>query len=203
MIGANMMPIPQMAIAIPRCFAGHVSIIVACERGTRGPPARPWGHRMSTMATRLGAAPVAPEVIVNAAVATMKSRLRPSRSVSHPETGRLMALATRNDVSTQVISSTPAESVPRMWSSATLAMVMSSMTRNVVIIVVTATMARCRPGLVLGRGSAQLDDRNDRHAGHEQRVAVLTRLEHELHRDTLDDLHEVPGGVLGRQKREA
>src|SRR5262249_38075563 len=106
----------------------------------------------------------------------------------------------RNDVSTQVISSTPAESVPRMWSSATLAMVMSSMTRNVVIIVVTATMARWTPGLMR---LPQFDDWDDGHAGDEQRVAVLPGLEEELHGDGLDRLQEVAGGVLGRQEGEA
>ena len=84
MIGANMMPMPQMAIAIPRWLAGNVSIIVACESGTSGPPASPCRKRAITMTTRLGAAPAAAEVSVNATVATMKSRLRPSRSVSHP-----------------------------------------------------------------------------------------------------------------------
>jgi hypothetical protein len=88
--------------------------MVAWESGTSGPPASPCRNRAITMKTRLGAAPVAAEVMVNATVATMKSRLRPSRSVNHPVMGRLMALATRNEVSTQVISSTPAESVPRM-----------------------------------------------------------------------------------------
>jgi len=66
------------------------------------------------MIARLGAAPTAAEVSVNAKVATMKSRLRPRRSVSHPVMGRLIALATRNEVRTHVISSTPAERVPRM-----------------------------------------------------------------------------------------
>jgi len=67
-----------------------------------------------TMKARLGAAPAAAEVSVKATVASMNSRLRPSRSLSHPVMGRLMALATRNEVSTHVISSTPAESEPRM-----------------------------------------------------------------------------------------
>jgi len=142
MIGANMMPIPHIAIAIPRCRTGKVSIIVACDSGTSGPPASPCRNRAITMTARLGAAPAAAEVIMNATVARMKSRLRPSRSVSHPVIGRQMALATRNDVSTQVISSTPADSVPRMWSSATLAMVTSRITRNVASIVAMATIAR-------------------------------------------------------------
>jgi hypothetical protein len=66
------------------------------------------------MTTRLGAAPAAAEVSVKASVARMKSRLRPNRSVNQPVIGRLIAFATRNDVRTQVISSTPADSVPRM-----------------------------------------------------------------------------------------
>ena len=103
------------------------------------------------MKARLGAAPAAAEVSVNATMASMKSRLRPSRSVSHPVIGRLMALATRNEVSTHVISSTPADSVPRMWSSATLAMVTSRITRNVAIIVAMETTARWMRGLIAPR----------------------------------------------------
>jgi hypothetical protein len=142
MIGANMMPMPQTAMAIPRCLAGNVSIIVACDSGTSGPPASPCRKRAATITARLGAAPAAAEVTVKATVAMMKRRLRPSRSVSHPVIGRLMAFATRNDVSTHVISSTPADRLPRMWSSATLAMVTSRITRKVAIIVEMATMAR-------------------------------------------------------------
>ncbi len=113
-IGANMMPMPQTAIAIPRWLAGNVSIIVACESGTSGPPANPCRKRAITMKARLGAAPAAAEVRVKATVAKRKSRLRPRRSVSQPVMGKLMALATRNAVSTHVISSTPADKVPRM-----------------------------------------------------------------------------------------
>src|SRR6185295_5363660 len=127
----------------------------------------PCRKRAITMTARLGAAPTAAEVSVNATVATMKNRLRPSRSVSHPVMGRLIALATRKEVSTHVISSTAADSVPRMWSRATLAMVTSRMTRNVAIIVEIETMAR-----FMGPRSSQPDGGDDRHAGHQQRVAV-------------------------------
>ncbi len=151
MIGANMTPMPQMAIAMPLWRAGNVSIIVDCESGTSGPPASPCRNRAITMTARLGAAPTAAEVTVNAAVARMKRRLRPSRSVSQPVMGRLIALATRNDVSTHVISSTPAERLPRMWSSATFAIVTSRTTRNVAIMVVMATIARSSRGLIAAR----------------------------------------------------
>src|SRR5439155_1457994 len=86
----------------------NVCIIVACESGTSGPPASPCRKRAITMKARLGAAPAAAEVRVKATVATMKSRWRPRRSVSHPVMGTLMALATRNAVSSHVISSTGA-----------------------------------------------------------------------------------------------
>jgi len=99
---------------MPRCLAGNVSIIVDCDKGASGPPARPWRKRASTITMRLGAAPASAEVSVKAIVAPMNSRLRPRRSISQPVRGRTIALATRNDVSTHVISSTPAESVPRM-----------------------------------------------------------------------------------------
>ena len=65
--------------------------------------------------------------------------------------GRLIALATRNEVSTHVISSTPADRLPRMWSRATFAIVTSRITRNVAIMVVMATIARRTRGLIAAR----------------------------------------------------
>ena len=58
-------------------------------------------------------------------------RLRPKKFPSQPVMGRLMALATRNDVSTHVISSTPAENVPAMCGRATFATEVSSTSMNV------------------------------------------------------------------------
>src|SRR5271155_5727963 len=57
---------------------------------------------------------------------------------SHPESGRTIALETRYEVSTQVDSSAPAERLPEIWGSATLAMEVSSTSINVASVTVTA-----------------------------------------------------------------
>jgi hypothetical protein len=54
------------------------------------------------------------------------SRLRPNRPASHPVSGVQIAAATMYDVSTQVIWSAEAETLPCMCGKATLAMVESS-----------------------------------------------------------------------------
>src|SRR3989304_526795 len=54
--------------------------------------------------------------------------------------GMMMALDTREDVRTQDASSIPAEREPRMWSSETLATLMSMISISVGSITVTATI---------------------------------------------------------------
>src|SRR5579863_8782213 len=57
---------------------------------------------------------------------------------SQPLNGRTMALDTRYEVRTQVLSSEPAERLPAMCGSATFAMEVSSTSMNVARVTVTA-----------------------------------------------------------------
>jgi hypothetical protein len=102
------------------------------------------------MIARLGAAPTAAEVSVNATVAQRKRRWRPRRSVSHPVRGRLIALATKRGQHLRDLVHRGGQTA-RMWSSATLAIVTSRITRKVAIIVEMATIAWWTRGLIAAR----------------------------------------------------
>ena len=71
-----------------------------------------------------------------------------------------MAFDTRYEVRTQVLSSCPAERLPAMWGSATLAMLVSSTSMNVARVTAMAMIQ----GLTAGRHSS---------AGFMVRAAVL------------------------------
>src|ERR1022692_425634 len=57
---------------------------------------------------------------------------------SQPLSGSTMALETRYDVSTHVLSSCPAERLPAIWGNATFAMLVSSTSMNVASVTVSA-----------------------------------------------------------------
>src|SRR5215469_7672892 len=71
-------------------------------------------------------------------------------SEAQPLMGRITALDTRYEVRTQVLSSVPADRLPAMCGSATLAMLVSSTSMNVAIVTVRAIAQ----GLCRGRHSA-------------------------------------------------
>jgi len=66
------------------------------------------------------------ELLTNSRIEKLKNRLRPKYAPHHPVSGITIALAIMYDVSTHAASSTPAERLPRICSSATLAIVVSS-----------------------------------------------------------------------------
>src|SRR6202040_1313566 len=66
---------------------------------------------------------------------------------NQPLRGRTIALETRYDVRTQVLSSWPAERLPAMWGRATLAMEVSSTSMKVASVTVIAMIQ----GLIAGR----------------------------------------------------
>jgi hypothetical protein len=68
--------------------------------------------------------------------------LRPNRSASHAEIGRITAFDTRYEVRTQVASSSLAERPPAMWASDTLAMDVSITSMNVASVTVSAIAQR-------------------------------------------------------------
>src|SRR3974377_1513361 len=66
---------------------------------------------------------------------------------NQPVRGRTMALATRYEVRTQVLSSMPAERLPAIWGRATLAMLVSSTSMKVD----SMTVPAIHQGLIEGR----------------------------------------------------
>src|SRR5260370_2487461 len=86
--------------------------------------------RQMIRAARLGAAPQNSELSVNRKMQRRKKRFRPKRLASHPLMGRTMALETRYEVSTHVLSSLLAPRLPAICGSATLAMLVSRTSMN-------------------------------------------------------------------------
>src|ERR1700684_4547740 len=70
------------------------------------------------------------EVTVNMKMHIRKNRLRPNEVASHPLMGRTIALDTRYEVRTQVLSSLLAPRLPAMCGRATLAMLVSRTSMN-------------------------------------------------------------------------
>src|ERR1700749_4909127 len=70
------------------------------------------------------------ELMVKITMQVMKNRLRPNMLTSQPLIGKTMALDTRYEVSTHVLSSLLAPRLPAMCGSATFAMLVSSTSMN-------------------------------------------------------------------------
>src|SRR4029453_1394798 len=94
--------------------------------------------RKITSEARFGAAPHRNDASVKPDVDHMSSRLRPNLLASHPVIGRMMALATRYEVSAQVASSVVAERLPEMCGSDTFTTVVSSTSMKVANITANA-----------------------------------------------------------------
>src|SRR5262245_20527192 len=95
--------------------------------------------RKITSDARFGAAPQRNDAMVNPVVAQMSSRFRPRTLASQPVIGRMIALATRYDVSAQVASSVVADIVLAMCGNETLTTVVSSTSMKVANITAKAT----------------------------------------------------------------
>src|SRR5271167_3388498 len=80
---------------------------------------------------RLGARPHKNDAAVKPVTDISSSRLRPKRPASQPVIGRMMAFATRYDVSVHVASSLLADRLPAMCGSETLTTVVSSTSMKV------------------------------------------------------------------------
>ena len=104
-----------------------------------------------TSDARLGAAPQRNDARVNPAVDIISSRLRPKRPASHPVIGRMMALATRYDVSAHVASSVVAAMLLAMCGSDTFTTVVSSTSMKVANITARATIQGLTGVLMRGR----------------------------------------------------
>src|SRR5262249_14035249 len=203
------MPSAQNPIALPRSFGANDSSRTACESGCRQPPVAPWRMRNTIRRASVGARPHRKEEAVKPTTDSISRRLRPNMLASHPVIGRMIALATRYEVSAHVASSIEADRLPAMCGSDTLTTVGSSTSMNVANITDVAMrqglMCRCSVMTELGLSpiSSCIHLRNDRHARPQQVIRILTGIQHDLHWHALHDLHEVAGRVLGRQQTEA
>src|SRR4029079_672179 len=96
------------------------------------------------------ASPHITEAMVKPAEQTMKMRLRPKRLAIQPTGAVMIAAATMQEVMPQLIWCCEAGSVPCMYGSATLAMVVSSACMMVAVMAQIVTMFRRRPGTATG-----------------------------------------------------
>src|SRR5580698_1765037 len=80
---------------------------------------------------KVGASPQKNDATVKPVTEVISRRLRPKRPASQPVIGRMIALATRYEVSVQVASSLLLERLPAMCGSETLTTVVSSTSMKV------------------------------------------------------------------------
>src|SRR5438046_4435271 len=118
-------------MALPRSCGGKASSRTACDSGCMAPPVAPCRMRKAISMDRFGARPHKEDDAVKPATDPISRRLRPKTLASHPVIGRMMAFATRYDVSAHVASSIDADRLPAMWGSETLTTVVSSTSMNV------------------------------------------------------------------------
>src|SRR5262249_46223479 len=149
-MGATTIPRAQKAMAWPRFCGGKASRSMACERGCNPPPQAPWRMRNPIRKPRVGASPQKKDAVVNPNTESMSSRLRPKLLASQAVMGRIIATATRWDVSVQVASSVLAERFPAICGNDTLTTVVSSTSMKVLDITATATSQGLGEGTTCG-----------------------------------------------------
>jgi hypothetical protein len=115
---------------------------IDCESGTSEAPKIPCSNRDATICARLSDNPHSAEATVKPAIDMISRRFVLSRSDNQPVSGVAIAAATMYDVSTHVISSCDADSVPCICGSATLAIVLSSVWISVASMIETVSMGR-------------------------------------------------------------
>jgi len=118
-------------MALPRSFGAKASSSTACDSGTSAPPVAPWTMRKKMSAPSVGARPHKKEAAVKPTTDSISRFLRPNTLASQPVIGRMIALATRYDVSAHVASSMVADRLPAMCGSDTLTTVVSSTSMKV------------------------------------------------------------------------
>src|ERR1035437_6816876 len=110
---------------------GKLSSRIDCESGCSAPPPAPCITRASRITPSEGAAPQKNDATVKIVTQISRKRLRPKRRANQFDAGRITALATRYEVSTQVASEFDADKLPAIYGSATEAMAVSSTSMNV------------------------------------------------------------------------
>src|SRR5215203_4277232 len=96
--------------------------------------------RKTTSSARFGAAPQRNEASVKPVVDSISRFLRPKRPASHPVIGRMIAFATRYDVSAHVASSVVADILLAMCGSDTFTTVVSNTSIKVANMTAMATI---------------------------------------------------------------
>ncbi len=125
-------------MALPRSCGAKASSSTACESGCSAPPVAPCMMRKRISEPSVGARPHRNDEAVKPTTDSINNRLRPNMLASQPVIGRMIALATRYDVSAHVASSIDAERLPAMCGSDTFTTVVSSTSMNVANITETA-----------------------------------------------------------------
>ena len=119
---------------------------IDCDSGTSAAPNTPCSRRAPTICTSVSDSPHSADATVKPAIDTISSRFTLSRSDSQPVSGVAIAAATIYEVSTHVISSCDADSVPRMCGSATFAIVLSRVWISVASMIDRVSIGRFRAG---------------------------------------------------------
>src|SRR6185312_17279004 len=96
-------------------------------------------QRKTISSGRVGASPQRNDAAVNPTTENNNRRLRPKKFASHPVMGRMIALATKYEVSAHVASSVVAERLPAMCGNETLTTVVSSTSMKVLDMTAMAT----------------------------------------------------------------
>ncbi len=91
MIGPQIVPMPNTAIACPWRSGGLICSRVACDSGMSPAPATPCKARNSTSSPRLVAAPHSAEAMVKPMTEARKMCLMPNRPASQPVSGIMIA----------------------------------------------------------------------------------------------------------------
>src|SRR3954468_10285801 len=113
----------------------------------------------------VGASPQRNDAAVKPTTESIRRRLRPNVAASQPVIGRMIALATRYEVSAHVASSIVTDRLPAMWGSDTFTTVVSSTSMKVANITDTAMIQglTCFASVM----SLRVHRRHDGHAGAE------------------------------------
>lgn len=135
----------QTASAMPALDLGKLASIRVCDSGIIGPATAPCSTRNAIRASSEGEKPHSHEASTNSRVEIRNSRTWPKRCVSQPVSGTVMALATANEVMTQVpwLELTPRS--PEMVGMDTFAIEVSSTFMNTAVDSAIDPMMRVAP----------------------------------------------------------
>ena len=134
MVGPHMEPravkVPMRPSARPR-FSANISVMMPWLLAMLAATPRPWMARAAMRTGRLGARALRTEPTVKVATPTWKTRTLPTMSPRRPKVSRKAQLTTKNVLETHWTSAMSTSKACWRVGSATLAMVVSSISMNV------------------------------------------------------------------------